>query len=149
MIEFFLYFDKVNRSKNWNYRNNFVIWKVWVESYENLWYQAANPQHITTNNGVEGLNQSFKKHFTDRTRQSFPSVFNLLKELVQTFCGFFPLNYTSNFFRNFQFLSSPLIFEANFWFLNVTSNYRREFKKNNFFFCCYFFLTSLQIMVQV
>ena len=50
----------------------------------NLWYQAANPQHITTNNGVEGWNQSFKKHFTGRTRQSFPSMFNLLKELVQT-----------------------------------------------------------------
>ena len=57
---------------------------MWVESDENLWYQAANPQHITTNNGVEGLNQSFKKHFTGRTRQSFPSMFNLLKELVQT-----------------------------------------------------------------
>ena len=67
-----------------NFRNNVVILKVWIESDENLWYQAANPQHITTNNGVEGLNQSFKKHFTGRTRQSFPSMFNLLKELVQT-----------------------------------------------------------------
>ena len=53
-----------------------------INSNESNWYQAANPQHITTNNNVEGTNQSFKKLYTGRTWLSFPNMFNKLKELL-------------------------------------------------------------------
>ena len=46
--------------------------RIWVNSEESNWFQAANPQHFTTNNNVEGTNQFFKRFYTGRTRLSFP-----------------------------------------------------------------------------
>jgi hypothetical protein len=57
--------------------------RIWVNSEESNWFQAANPQHLTTNNNVEGTNQSFKKFYTGRTRLSFPHMFQKLKHLLQ------------------------------------------------------------------
>ena len=56
--------------------------RIWIHSQECYWFQAANPQHITTNNNVEGTNQAFKKEYTGRTRLSFPNMFMKLKDLL-------------------------------------------------------------------
>ena len=45
--------------------------RIWVNSEESNWFQAANPQHLTTNNNVEGTNQSFKKFYTGITSQHY------------------------------------------------------------------------------
>ena len=57
--------------------------KIWVNSQENNWYQASNPQHITTNNNVEGTNQAFKKEYTGRIKISFPNMFDKLTDLLK------------------------------------------------------------------
>ena len=57
--------------------------KIWVNSQENNWYQASNPQHITTNNNVEGTNQAFKKEYTGRIKISFPNMFAKLTDLLK------------------------------------------------------------------
>jgi hypothetical protein len=57
--------------------------RIWIHSEEVNWFQAANPQHITTNNNVEGTNQAFKKEYTGRTRLSFPNMFKKLKDLLK------------------------------------------------------------------
>ena len=57
--------------------------RIWIHSEECNWFQAANPQHITTNNNVEGTNQAFKKEYTGRTRLSFPNMFKKLKDLLK------------------------------------------------------------------
>ena len=64
--------------------NEFIEYftKTWVNSDERNWYQAANPQHLTTNNNVEGTNQAIKKEYTGRTRLSFPNMFKKLKALL-------------------------------------------------------------------
>ena len=58
--------------------------RIWVKSDEANWYQAANPQHVTTNNNVEGTNFAFKRDYTGRTRLSFPNMFQKLLELLKT-----------------------------------------------------------------
>ena len=65
IIEFFEYFSK-----------------IWINSEECNWFQAANPQHNTTNTNVESTNQAFKKEYTGRTGLSFPNMFKKLKDLL-------------------------------------------------------------------
>ena len=61
--EFFLYFTK-----------------TWCLSETSKWYQACNPQHATTNNSVEGTNNSFKRDFTLNKRLAIPHLVSKISE---------------------------------------------------------------------
>ena len=53
--------------------------KQWVLNKDaRYWYTGSNPQHHTTNNSVEGHNNSLKRDITGRKRLSIPNLFNRL-----------------------------------------------------------------------
>ena len=68
--EFFLYFGN-----------------TWCRSATCKWYQACNPQHATTNNSVEGTNNSFKRDFTLNKKLSIPHLVSKFAEQLKIWSG--------------------------------------------------------------